>query len=157
MSQRKYALDLLQQADTLNVKPSITPLNPTVSLNDVDGDPLSEQEASNYKTLVGKLIYLTITRPDLSSVAQLLSQFSKQPRTPHMKDLLRVLHYIKLCRGQGLHFSTQNSLQLVAYCDSDWASCPISRRSVTVYAIFLGSCLISWVSKKQTVVSRSST
>ncbi|GKB65389.1 retrovirus-related pol polyprotein from transposon RE1 [Tanacetum coccineum] len=69
MSQRKYALNLLQQAEVLNEKLSIIPLNPTSPFNDTDGDPLSEQEASTYRTLVGKLIYLTITRPDLSFAA----------------------------------------------------------------------------------------
>ena len=111
MSQRKYALDILQQVGTLDDKPSITPLNPVISLNNTDGEPLNDQDASHYRTLVGKLIYLTITRHDLSFAAQLLSQFSKQPRTTHLKALHRVLHYIKLCPGQGLHFSTQNSLQ----------------------------------------------
>ncbi|GJR91586.1 uncharacterized mitochondrial protein-like protein [Tanacetum coccineum] len=131
MSQRKYALDLLQQANVLNDKPSITPLNLVTSLNDIDGEPLNEQEASTYRTLVGKLIYLTITTPDLSFVAQLLRQ--------------------------GLYFPMKNSIQMLAYCDSDWAACPITRRSVIGYAVFLGPCLISWISKKQTVVSRSST
>ncbi|GJS76657.1 uncharacterized mitochondrial protein-like protein [Tanacetum coccineum] len=130
-------------ANVLNDKSSITLLNPVTSLNDIDGEPLTEQEASTYRTLVGKLIYLTITRPDLSFATKLLSQFSHRPRTPHKKALLRVLHYIKLCPGQGLYFPMKNSLQMLAYCDSDWAACPITRRSVTGYAIFqdLLTCL----------------
>ncbi|GJZ67473.1 retrovirus-related pol polyprotein from transposon TNT 1-94 [Tanacetum coccineum] len=107
---RKYALDLLQQANVLNDKPYITPLNPVTYLNDTDGDLFSKQEASTYRTLVGKLIYHTITRLDLSFAAQMLSQFSHQPRTPHQKALLRVLHYIKLCPGQVLYFHMKNSL-----------------------------------------------
>ncbi|PWA59587.1 homogeneously-staining region [Artemisia annua] len=155
MSQRKYALELIKHADVLNEKPAITPLNPDISLNDISGEPLPD--SSLYRTLVGKLIYLTITRPDLSFAAQVLSQFSHNPSTVHMKALMRVMRYIKLCPGQGLHFSSNTNLSLMAYCDSDWAACPITRRSVTGYAIFLGNCLISWISKKQLVVSRSST
>ncbi|GKC14960.1 retrovirus-related pol polyprotein from transposon TNT 1-94 [Tanacetum coccineum] len=83
MSQRKYALDLLKQADVLNDKPSITPLNLIASLNETDGDFLSAHEATTYRTIVGKLIYLAITRLDMSFATQLLSQFSHQPRTPH--------------------------------------------------------------------------
>nr|GEX54001.1 cysteine-rich RLK (receptor-like protein kinase) 8 [Tanacetum cinerariifolium] len=119
MSQRKYALDLLQQANVLNDKPFITPLNHAKSLNDTNGGPLFEQEATTYGTLVGKLIYLTITRLDLSFAAKLLSQFSHASRTPHQKALLRVIHYIKLCPGQGLYFLMKNSLQMLACCDSD--------------------------------------
>ncbi|GJU58818.1 retrovirus-related pol polyprotein from transposon TNT 1-94 [Tanacetum coccineum] len=112
-------------------KPTIIPLDPTKQLNDKDGDILPDP--SLYRTIVGKLIYLTITRPDVSFAAQLLIQFSKEPRTTHMKALIK------------------------AFCDSDWASYPITRRSVTGYTIFLSPCLISWLSKKQPVVSRSST
>ncbi|GJY74840.1 uncharacterized mitochondrial protein-like protein [Tanacetum coccineum] len=86
-----------------------------------------------------------------------LQKFSQAPRTTYMKALLRVLRYIKLCPGQGLHFPAHNNLQLTSYCDSDWAACPITRSSVTGYAIFLGHCLISWSSNKQIVISRSST
>ncbi|GJT51071.1 uncharacterized mitochondrial protein-like protein [Tanacetum coccineum] len=111
---------------------------------------------SHYRTLVGKLIYLTITKPDIAFAAQLLSQFSHSPHTSHLKALQRVLRYIKLSPGQGLFFLRSNSLTLQAYCDSDWATCPESRRSITGFGIFLGHGLISWQSKKQAVVSRSS-
>ncbi|GKA36962.1 uncharacterized mitochondrial protein-like protein [Tanacetum coccineum] len=89
--------------------------------------------------------------------AHCLSQFSHSPRTPHLKALIKVLRYIKLCPGQGLFFPTSIIFQLKAYCDSDWASCQTTKRSTNGFCIFLGSCLISWQSKKQSVVSRSST
>ncbi|GJS46757.1 retrovirus-related pol polyprotein from transposon TNT 1-94 [Tanacetum coccineum] len=125
LSQRKYALELLKCGNVLNDKPVTVPIDPIVNLNLTDGEPLPDP--SNYRTLVGKLIYLTITRPDISFVVQLLSKFSQAPRTTHMKSLLKVLRYIKLCPGQGLHFLTHNNLKLTAYCDSDWAACPITR------------------------------
>ncbi|GKB93397.1 RmlC-like cupins superfamily protein [Tanacetum coccineum] len=155
ISQIKYALELLQHVGVLEAKPTIIPLALAKQLNDIDGDPLPDP--SMYGTLVGKLIYLTITKLGLSFAAQLLSHFSKQPRTTHMKALLKVVRYIKLCPRQGLYFPANNSLHLKAFCDSDWASCLIIRRSVTGYAIFLGPFLISWLSKKLPVVSRSST
>ncbi|GJW51134.1 uncharacterized mitochondrial protein-like protein [Tanacetum coccineum] len=74
-----------------------------------------------------------------------------------MKALLKVIRYFKLTLSQGLFFLSNNNPYLTAYCDSDWASCLFSRRSVTGYGIFLSSSLISWQSKKQNVVSRSST
>ncbi|GJW27905.1 cysteine-rich receptor-like protein kinase 8 [Tanacetum coccineum] len=132
-----------------------TPMDPIAKLNETDGDPLPDP--TQYRTIVGKLIYLTLTRPDLSFAAQALSQFSYNPRTPHLAALQRVMRYIKLCPGQGIYFPTSNKLELTTYCDSDWASCQTTRRSVSCYAIFLGNGLISWQSKKQLVVSRSST
>ncbi|GJZ89374.1 EXORDIUM-like protein [Tanacetum coccineum] len=138
-----------------NLKPSTIPLDPLKNLNLTDGEALPDP--SLYRKLVGKLIYLTITRPDVSFAAQALSQFSHQPTTTHMDDLYRVLMYIKLCLGQGLYFPREKNFSLYAYCDNDWASCPITRRSVAGSSIFLGPCLISWSSKKQLVFSRSST
>ncbi|GJY97595.1 retrovirus-related pol polyprotein from transposon TNT 1-94 [Tanacetum coccineum] len=103
MSQRKYALELLQSGQVLNDKPAITPLDPQTPLNDTDGTLLPDP--TYYRTLIGKLIYLTITRPYISFAAQLLSQFSHSPRTTHIKALTRVLRYIKLSPSQGLYFT----------------------------------------------------
>ncbi|GJV75095.1 uncharacterized mitochondrial protein-like protein [Tanacetum coccineum] len=81
MSKRKYALELLQSANVLNLKPCHIPVDPIVKLNDTDGEPLNNP--STYKAIVGKLLYLIITRPDLSYAAHALSQFSHIPRTPN--------------------------------------------------------------------------
>ncbi|XP_071687857.1 uncharacterized mitochondrial protein AtMg00810-like [Rutidosis leptorrhynchoides] len=155
MSQRKYALELLNTSDILDQKPSNVPLDLNTKLSADEGTPL--EDPSLYRTLVGKLIYLTITRPDLSYAAQALIQFGQNPRTSHLTALYKILRYVKICPGQGLHFPLDTQLKLKAFCDSDWANCPTSRRSITGYCIFLGSCLISWKSKKKKVVSRSST
>ncbi|GKE00996.1 uncharacterized mitochondrial protein-like protein [Tanacetum coccineum] len=152
---RKYATELVKYARLLDTKPSPTPLYPNSKLFMDDGDPLPDP--SYYMTLVGKLLYLTITRPNLAFAAQALSQFLQQPKTIHMKALIKVMRYVKLSTGQGLIFPMTNNLNLTAYCDSDWASCPFSRRSATSYDVFLGPSLISWQSKKRLVVSRSST
>ncbi|GJY13659.1 retrovirus-related pol polyprotein from transposon RE1 [Tanacetum coccineum] len=155
MTQIKYTLELLQSVGLLNVKPSSIPFDPLTKLNHDDGDPLDDP--SQYRTLVGKLLYLTITRLDISYAAQTLSQFIKSPRTPHLKSLIEFLRYLKSCPGQGLIFQINTTLNLKAFCDSDWSSCSFSRRSVTGYCIFIDSCFISWKSKKLTVVSRIST
>lgn len=109
-----------------------------------------------YRTMIGKLLYLTITRPSISYLVQNLSQFLDKPTAVHWKAIHRILRYIKGTQGQGLFYSSQSSLQLSAFCDSDWASYSETRKSVAWFCIFLGSSLISCRLKKQHIVSRSS-
>jgi hypothetical protein len=106
---------------------------------------------------VGSPIYLTVTRSDLAYVVHLVSQFIFAPRSTHYAAVLRILRYIKGTLFLGLHFSAQSSLELRPYADADWAGDPTDHRSTTSYCFLLGSSLISWRSKKQSVVARSNT
>lgn len=154
LCQRKYALDLLSDTGLLGCKAAATPLDAAVSLSQEGGSPLVDP--SPYRRLIGKLLYLSLTRPDLCFAVHKLSQFLAQPCDHHLNAAIRVLKYIKGTAEQGIFFSSSSSLSLKVFADADWASCPDTRRSVSGFCCFLGDSLISWKSKKQSVISRSS-
>ncbi|XP_019265012.1 PREDICTED: uncharacterized protein LOC109242633 [Nicotiana attenuata] len=109
-----------------------------------------------YQRLIGRLLYLEITRPDISYTVQVLSQFMNAPKQSHYDAALRVVKYIKNCLGQGLLMSSKQSRKVSAFCDADWASCSVTKKSVTSFCMKPGDSMISWKSKKQRTVSRSS-
>jgi len=97
---------------------------------------------------VGKLIYLTITRPDISFVVGVVSQFMQNPHVDHWNVVMRILRYVKKAPGQGLLYEDKGNTQVSGYCDADCAGCPIDRRSTSGYCVFIGGNIISWKSKK---------
>ncbi|KAF5481277.1 hypothetical protein F2P56_001944 [Juglans regia] len=139
--QRKYALDILHDSGLLACKPSLIPMDPNLKLSKDEGK--LRHDPAEYRRLVGKLLYLTITRPDLSYSVNLLNQYMATPRVPHLQAAYKVLRCGKKSPSQGLFFAASSSYQITAYCDSDWASCPDTRRSTIGYCVFLGKSLIS--------------
>ncbi|KNA13496.1 hypothetical protein SOVF_116290 [Spinacia oleracea] len=154
ISHKKYAEELLKEHNLTDCKPLQLPMDPNLKLTADKGDVLPSP--TPYQRLVGRLIYLTITRPDISFTVQFLSQFMQQPTSVHMQAAIRLLRYISGNVSQGVLLASSSGATLTAYCDSDWASCPISRRSTTGYCIFLGHLPVSWKAKKESVVARSS-
>ncbi|XP_019150234.1 PREDICTED: uncharacterized protein LOC109147052 [Ipomoea nil] len=106
--------------------------------------------------MIGKLLYLTNTRPEISHAVQQLSQFVDKPTNIHLTAAHRVLRYLKGSPGKGLFYPTNTQIRLQGFSDSDWANCTETRKSVTSYCIYFGDALISWRTKKQPTVSRSS-
>jgi hypothetical protein len=152
LSQRKYVLDLLQETGMIGCRPAMTPIEQNHRLINDLGKSVDRE---CYQRLVGKLIYLSHTRPDIAFAVSVVSQFMHDPRSSHMDAVIRILRYLKGCPGKGLLYSCQGSLQVECYTDADWAGSLDDRRSTSGYCTFVGGNLVSWRSKKQTIVARS--
>ena len=158
LSQRKYCLDLLHEYGLLAAKHVDAPLPENTTLNHIETeDDKALSNVGNYQKLVGKLIYLTNTRPDIAYSVHCLSQHMHAPLQSHLEADLRVLRYLKASPGNGIQIIKHGNLKLKAYADSDWARCPVTRHFVSGYCVFLGDSLETWTSKKQSTLSRSST
>ena len=141
MSQRKYALDIFQHTSLIGARPEKFPMEQNLKLSSTEREKLNDR--SKYRRLVGRLIYLTVTRPDIMYSVRMLSQFMHEPRKPHWEAALRVLRYIQGTPSQGLLLPSENNLRLQAYCDSDWGGCRTSRRFISGFCIFLENSVIS--------------
>jgi len=154
LCQRKYCLDLIRDSGLSGCKPCCIPMDNSLMLHQDDSELLTD--VLSYRRLVGRLLYLTTTRPDISFATQQLSQFMSKPTRSHLAAAMRVLKYLKGHPGHGLFFPYDSQIQLTGFSDADWGTCIDSRRSITGYCFFIGSYLISRKTKKQNTVSRSS-
>jgi len=154
INQRKYALHILENPGMLAAKPCYSPMEKNAKILFAQNGSICEEES--YCRSIGRLLYLTNTRPDINYTIQFLSQFMQVPNEHHHKAINRVLKYIKASPARYVFFPCENNLQLKAFSDSDWASCDLTRKSTTGYCIYIGTSLISRKTKKQNTVSRSS-
>ncbi|KAI3509338.1 hypothetical protein L1887_24546 [Cichorium endivia] len=157
LMQHKYASDLLHRANMMNCKSVSTPMSVTDKLAQDLGTPLNDEDTFKYRSMVGGLQYLTLTRPDISFPVNKVCQYLSKPTNVHWEAVKRILRYVKGTLSTGLHFRKSNSTLLSVFTDADWAGCLDYRRSTGGFAVFLGPNLVSWSSRKQPTVSRSST
>ncbi|KAK2975560.1 hypothetical protein RJ640_011573 [Escallonia rubra] len=154
ISQRKYTLDLLKETGMLGCKPVDTPMDPICKLGRKEGS--STVDKGRYQRLVGRLIYLSHTRPDIGFSVSVVSQFMNDPTEEHLDAVYRILRYLKMTPGKGLFFKKGYRKNIDIYCDADWAGSITDRRSTSGYCTYVWGNLVTWRSKKQSVMSRSS-
>ncbi|XP_026450661.1 uncharacterized protein LOC113350753 [Papaver somniferum] len=153
-SEKKYTLELLENAQMLDCKPCDTLISITHRDSIHDGKLLGNP--LEYRTIVGSLQYLTHTRPGICFGVNYIIQFMYAPTDIHIMLVKRILRYLKGSIALGLTITAGDMSFLTTYTDSDWAGCAETRRTTSGYAIFLGSSLIPWSSKRQSTISQSS-
>jgi hypothetical protein len=153
LSQRQYTQDILERAGMSACKPCITPVDLHSKLS-ADGPPVDD--ATQYRSLAGALQYLTFTHPYIAFAVQQICLHMHDPWKPHLTALKRILRYLQGTMTLGLTLRQSPPTELIVYTDADWARCPDTRRSTSGYVVFLGDNLVSWSSKRQHTISRSS-
>ena len=154
ISQRKYVLDLLKEIGMLGCKPADTPMNSTKKIGTEENS--APVEKGRYQRLVGRLIYLSHTRPDIGFSLSVVSQFMNNPTEEHMEAVNRILRYLKMTPGKGLLYKKNDKRTIEVFLDADWAGDLTDRRSTSGYCSYVWGNLVTWRSKKQPVVLMSS-
>ncbi|XP_028127083.1 uncharacterized protein LOC114323622 [Camellia sinensis] len=139
--QKKYVLDLLKEIGLLGSKACDTSLEPELKLNEDQGGELVDK--GRYQSLVGKLIYLSHSRPNIAIAVSMVSQFMHALHAIHLEAVMRVLRYLKSSPRKGLYFSRHGHLSVEAYTDADWAGSVTDRRSTSGYCTFVGGNLVT--------------
>ncbi|XP_004289307.1 PREDICTED: uncharacterized mitochondrial protein AtMg00810-like [Fragaria vesca subsp. vesca] len=140
LNQRKYVLDLLKEANMLGCTSARSPLDRKFKL-EAEGDLL--QNVSYYQRLVGKLIYLTITRPDISYSVSIISQSMHVPTKTHLSIVERIIRYLKGFVGRGLLFKNNGGTYIAGYVDADWAGNSLDRKSTTGFCTLVGGNMVT--------------
>ena len=155
VSQKNYAENLLKKFNMLHCKQSATPMNTGEKLYLNDGS--GEADARSYRKLVGGLIYLTHTSPDIMFAVGIISRFMQCPTKHHFGAARRVPRYIAGTLSYGLHYTHVNDFKLYGYTDNDWAGSIEDRKSTSGCVFIMGSAAVTWSSKKQEITALSTT
>jgi Reverse transcriptase (RNA-dependent DNA polymerase) len=140
LSQQKHVLDLLKETGMLGCKPASTPIDQKSKLSVEAGESVDKER---YQRLVGRLIYLSHIRPDISFAVSMVSRYMHVPRKDYMDAAYQILRYLKSASGKRLIYQKNGHLNIEGYCDLDWASCADDRKSMSGYYMFVGDNLIS--------------
>ncbi|XP_043687457.1 uncharacterized mitochondrial protein AtMg00810-like [Telopea speciosissima] len=151
LTQSRYIFDLLTRTGMVDCKPVKTPMATTTKFSDSGG--VSMPDPTKYRSTVGALQYVTLTRPDSSFAVNRVCQFMHAPIEEHWQLVKRILRYLKSTQTAGLLIDRSSSRSLQAF----WVGYGSDQKSTGGFAIFLGPNLVSWVSRKQRTVTRSST
>ncbi|GKA11943.1 putative ribonuclease H-like domain-containing protein [Tanacetum coccineum] len=155
LSQDKYVAEILKKFDFKNVKTASTPIETQKPL--VKDKEAADVDVHLYRSMIGSLMYLTASRPDIMFAVCACSRFQVTPKTSHLNAVKRIFRYLKGRPKLGLWYPKESSFNLVAYSDSDYAGANLDRKSTTGGYQFLGKRLISWQCKKHTIVATSTT
>ncbi|GJW03248.1 putative ribonuclease H-like domain-containing protein [Tanacetum coccineum] len=155
LSQDKYVKDILNKFDFRTIKPASTPIEAHKSLGkDEEGE---EVDVHLYRSMIGCLMYLTASRPDIMFAVCLCARFQVTPKVSHLHAVKRIFRYLKHQPKLGLWYPKDSPFHLEAFSDSDYAGDNHDRRSTSGGCQYLGRRLVSWQCKKQTIVAISST
>jgi hypothetical protein len=155
ISQTKYIKEMLKRFGMEDCKPVSTPMQTSCKLRKEDESKDADQRL--YRSMIGSLLYVTSSRPDVMQAVGQVARFQATPKETHVMAVKRIFRYLKATKDYGLWYPKGNELSLVAYTDADWAGSIDDRRSTSGETFYLGECLVSWLSKKQSSISLSTT
>ena len=153
ISQTKYIKEMLKKFKMEDCKPVSTPMVTGCKLS--KDDESKEVDQRQYRSMIGSLLYVTASRPDVMQAVGQVARFQASPKESHVLAVKRIFRYLKGTMDYGLWYPKGNELTLVAYTDADWAGSVDDRKSTSGAAFYLGDCLVSWMSKKQSSVTLS--
>ena len=153
LSQSKFALEIVKKFGLGDSKVACNPMGSTTKISsDLQGKKVDQKL---YRSMIGCLLYLIASRPDLSFSVGICTRHQSDPCESHLKVVKRIIKYIHGTAHYGIWYPRDSTLQLIGYSDVDWAGSIDCRRSTSGCCYFLGNCLVAWHSKKQNYVSLS--
>jgi hypothetical protein len=151
ISQTKYTQDLLKRFGMKDAKPTKTPMGTDGHVDLNKGGKSVDQKA--YRSMIGSLLYLCASRPDIMLSVCMCARFQSDPRECHLVAVKRILRYLVAMPCFEIWYPKGSTFDLIGYSDSDYAGCKVDRKSISGTCQFLGRSLVSWSSKKQTFVA----